>query len=419
MALLFSAAGAYDTDEIGVAHRLALWSVLGGLIVGQAVLADRALGSMALFPRTALVLAGVTGVDVENRKLILGQGTRPRALESLHMGCVVMTERYFPGGAISRSAFDEARLAIRLKLRPVKAFFRDSPDVEAIGSSGTVRATERVARELGIIDSVLTREAVEELIAKVVRFENVAELSLPGLSERRAQVWPGGLAILVEVLGVLHIDRVSTSDGALREGLLYDYLGRMQHEDARERSVRALASRYSVDQEQAERVASTAAELLGQSAERWKLTSELAASELGWAARLHEIGLDISHVGFQRHGAYVAGHADLPGFPRNEQDLLAFLIQSQRRQIDMQTCAGLPGSWRKKALRLAILLRLAVLLNRSRRREPLPAVALKPGKRRLRLEFPRGWLEDNPLTIADLERERGYLKEVGYRLDYA
>lgn len=351
-------------------------------------------------------------------ELILGQGNRPRALESLHMGCVVMTERHFRGGNISTSAFEEARLAIRLKLRPVKAFFRNSPDVEAIGASGTVRATERVARELGITDDALTLEAVEALITRVSEFENVSELSLPGLSASRAQVWPGGLAILVEVMNCLHIARVKTSDGALREGLLYDYLGRLTHEDARERSVRALASRYSVDTEQAGRVAATAAELLAQCSGRWKLSSDLAGKVLDWSARLHEVGLDISHEGFQRHGAYVAYNADLPGFPRNEQALLAFLIASQRRQIDTERLDALPPSWQKRALRLAILLRLAVLLNRSRSRHPLPDIDLKPDKSSLTVRFPAGWLDENPLTIADLEREKDYLRETGYRLKY-
>ena len=352
-------------------------------------------------------------------ELILGQGVRPSALESLHMGCVVMTERHFPGGLITRDAFERARLAIRLKLRPVKAFFRNADEVQAIGASGTVRATEAVARELGLIDDALTASAVEQLIEKVIEFDDVQSLSMPGLSASRAQVWPGGLAILIELLEVLRIERVTISDGALREGLLYDYIGRTQHEDARERSVRALASRYNVDSDQAERVTNTAAELLGQSAARWQLDSELATLVLGWSARLHEIGLDISHVGFQRHGAYIVGHADLPGFPRSEQDLLAFLIDSQRRNIDRTKRDSLPRSWRKKALRLAILLRLAVLMNRNRSREQLPAIDLTVDDRVVTLRFPAGWLDANPLTVADLERERDYLDEVGFTLDFS
>lgn len=351
-------------------------------------------------------------------ELILGQGTRPRALESLHMGCVLMTERHFPDGRISTAGFDEARLAVRLKLRPVKAFFRDVVSIDAIGTSGTILATERVARELGITERDLTTAAVKELIRRAAEFDSVNDLNLPGLPERRAQVWPGGLAILVELMDALRVDRLRTSDGALREGLLYDSIGRLRHEDARERSVRALARRYNVDRAQARRVSRTAERLLRQCGRDWGLTRPLATSMLDWASRLHEIGLDISHDGFQRHGAYIAGNADMPGFPRAEQQLLAFLIASQRREIDMGACRRLPSAWRRNAVRLAILLRLSVLLNRSRSETPLPAIRLTVDADSLRLEFAPGWLAENPLTIADLDRETRYLERAGYALGF-
>jgi len=217
----------------------------------------------------------------------------------------------------------------------------------------------------------------------------------------------------------LRIDKLEISDGALREGLLYDHLGRLQHEDARERSVRAMVSRYNVDEAQAKRVAHSAAELLSQCAKPWKLKSPLAARLLDWASRLHEIGLDISHDGYQRHGAYIAENADLPGFPRAEQSILAFLIANQRRQIETGSCLKVPSAWRDRSLRLALLLRLAVLLNRSRTTVELPTIVLEVGQGDIRLKFPDGWLADNPLTMADLEREQQYLGCAGFNLDFS
>ncbi|MEM8683990.1 MAG: exopolyphosphatase, partial [Pseudomonadota bacterium] len=305
-------------------------------------------------------------------ELILGEGREPRALESLHLGCVSMTERFFADGLLSRKAFQKARTAARLELRPVKAFFRDG-GIEAIGTSGTINSAAAVAMELGIIESGdLTLAAVEELIERLLAFDRIVNIELRGLSERRAQVWPGGLSILAELLSVLHVDRLRVSDGALREGLLYDLLGRIQHEDARERTVRAMASRYQADKEQAKRVAETAGHLFSQVAEDWFLDPVLAAQMLAWSGRLHEIGLDISHDGYQRHGAYVAENADMPGFPRAEQRLLAYLIRSQRHAIDTKGLKALPKSWREGGLRLAIILRLAVLLNRSRSADETP-----------------------------------------------
>jgi len=372
----------------------------------------------SLPPRDGLRL--VMDIGGGSTELILGLGAEPRALESVHLGCVSMTERFFPDGRIKREAFDQARIAARLELRPVKAFFRGAKDVESIGTSGTIRSTMQVATELKIIDlHALTPDAVEQLIDRVLEFENIAKLSLSGLSERRAQVWPGGLAILAELLGVLRVHELHVSDGALREGLLYDLLGRLQHEDARERSVRAMATRYHVDEKQAERVARTAGMLLDQCIEAWQLPMPLFGSILEWSAKLHEIGLDISHDGFQRHGAYIAANADLPGFPRAEQRFLAFLIGSQRYAIDTDMQKGLPRTWRVSALRLALLLRLAVLLNRSRSQTDLPSIELVVDKQSLDLRFDAQWLQANPLTVADLEREIGYAHAVGYELSFS
>ncbi len=180
-----------------------------------------------------------------------------------------------------------------------------------------------------------------------------------------------------------------------------------------------MAARYHVDMPQAQHVAATAEVLLQQCAESWQLRSALDGQLLDWSARLHEIGLDISHDGFHRHGAYIAEHADLPGFPRDEQRLLAFLIGSQRHQVDNRISQQLPQGWRERALRLALLLRLAVLLNRSRSRFDLRVVELTAGTRSIALKFESDWLLANPLTVADLERERIFLDAAGYELDFS
>ncbi len=179
-----------------------------------------------------------------------------------------------------------------------------------------------------------------------------------------------------------------------------------------------MGARYKVDIEKAGRVATTARKLFDQCAGDWQLSARLASNILEWSARLHEIGLDISHDGFQRHGAYVAENADMPGFPREEQRILAFLIGSQRQQISMGFESRLPQPWRESALRLVMLLRLAVLLNRSRNIAEIPAIELSVTDRSLDLRFDAAWLSVNPLTVADLERERAYLEAVDYKLTF-
>ena len=180
-----------------------------------------------------------------------------------------------------------------------------------------------------------------------------------------------------------------------------------------------MSSLYSVDTAQAQRVAGTAKGLFEQCSADWDLPMPLSARMLEWSAWLHEIGLDISHNGFQRHGAYIAEHADMPGFPRAEQRFLAFLIDGQRHEIGARLRAQLPRAWRETALRLALLLRLSVLLNRSRTTKELPSIALDVGEDSLELRFDPDWLQSNPLTVADLEREQAFMASLGYTLGFS
>jgi exopolyphosphatase / guanosine-5'-triphosphate,3'-diphosphate pyrophosphatase len=203
----------------------------------------------------------------------------------------------------------------------------------------------------------------------------------------------------------------------MREGLLYDLMGRFTDEDARVRSVRAMEQRYHVDTVQANRVEATAAALLEQVESDWGLEDPLAELMLRWAARLHETGLDIAHSKYHRHSAYLLEHADMPGFPREEQLLLAGLVGGHRRQLSFEPLEDLVPPWDRHAEFLIVLLRLAVLLHRGRSPQPLPEVRLQVKGRNLNLELPEKWMKEHPLTLEDLEQERAYLKEAGFRLN--
>jgi exopolyphosphatase/guanosine-5'-triphosphate,3'-diphosphate pyrophosphatase len=262
----------------------------------------------------------------------------------------------------------------------------------------------------------ITREGLEWLLGECLRAGEVTRLRLPGLATERQEILPGGLAILVEIFDMLGIDSMRVADGALREGLLYDLVGRLTDEDARARSVRAMEARFHVDVAQADRVEATALGFLRQVRAGWKLDEPLADLVLGWAARLHEIGLDIAHSHYHKHGAYLLQYGDMPGFPREEQQLLAAVVGSHRRKLNLGSIEDLIPPWHLKAEFLIVLLRLAVLLHRGRGPRALPAIELKARGRTLDAAFPKGWLAEHPLTAADLEQEAAYLQAVGFRL---
>lgn len=362
-------------------------------------------------PRLVLDIGG------GSTELILGEGREAKSMESLHMGCVSMSETHFPEGRITAKALRRAVTAARLELQPVAAQFRGGWQV-AYGSSGTVRSIGAVVREAGWSGNRITPQALEKLRDALLSAGEVSTLKLGGLSAERAPVFPGGVAILMAVFQELDIPEMRIADNALREGLLQDLIGRIQHHDVREQTITALSARYHVDRAQAERVARSAQEFLEQVAEDWQLDEEDAAA-LSWAARLHEIGLAIAHNQYHKHGAYLARFSDLAGFSRTEQALLALLIRAHRRKFPVKEFAALPRGPAKRARCLAVLLRLAVLLHRSRTDAALPEMKLRAQKRGVRLSFPRGWLEEHPLTREDLEQENRYLRAARMRLKVA
>jgi exopolyphosphatase/guanosine-5'-triphosphate,3'-diphosphate pyrophosphatase len=249
--------------------------------------------------------------------------------------------------------------------------------------------------------------------------ETLDELSLPGLEEDRAVVFPGGVAILVAAFEQLGIEVLEPSSGALREGIVYELLDRPTHEDPRDRSIATIAARYKVDAAQAQRVEETALSFFERARVAWKLDAELGRRVLEWAARVHEIGLSIAYSGYHKHSAYILEHSDMPGFSREVQALLAAVVGAHRRKLSRALFERVAARERRElALRLTLLLRLAVRLHHSRSRERLPDVKLRAGQNTLTLVFPRGWLEARPLTRADLEEEAELFASVGFRLRF-
>jgi exopolyphosphatase/guanosine-5'-triphosphate,3'-diphosphate pyrophosphatase len=358
----------------------------------------------------------VVDIGGGSTEVIIGEAKHAKKLESLYMGCVSMSSRYFNDGGITDKRIKRARIAARLELEPVQANFRNYGWDQAVGSSGTIRSVGDVIRARNNGDSAITPAALDSLIDHAVRAGDVSKLRLPGLSEERLPVFAGGLSILREVFDAFDIKSMRVADGALREGLLYDMVGRFTDEDARVRSVRAMQGRYHVDAAQAERVEASALDFLRQTTGEWQLDEPFAELLLSWAARLHEIGLDVSHSHYHKHGAYLLEHADMPGFPQEEQRMLAAVVGAHRRKVQVQSLRDLTPPWHIKAESLIVLLRLAVLLHRGRSATALPKLELQAKARSLEIVFPKGWLDAHPLTATDLENEIEYLKAGNFRL---
>ena len=349
-------------------------------------------------------------------EIVIGESLQPLELESLQIGCVRLSEEFFPDGRLSQKRMQRARVAARQAIEPYQAAFRRRGFDEAVGSSGTVRAIGDTIRELDPSAVDIGADGLERVIHVLSELEHIRDLKLNAITDDRKLSFAGGVAILAEVFEQLGIETMRVADGAMREGLLYDLLGRYTDEDARERTVRSMQERYHVDLGQAERVESTAVDFLAQVEGVWPLADPTIEQVLRWAARLHEIGLDVAHSGYHRHGAYLLANADMAGFPREEQKLLAIMVGSHRRKPAIEEANDLAAPWDKRAPAMTLLLRLAVVLHRGRSSVALPPIKLIPRQDALEMRFPPGWLDDHPLTVADFQLEIENLKSVGFRL---
>lgn len=339
-------------------------------------------------------------------EFIIGEEFEPILTESLQMGCVAYTKAFFANGDISNKAFDKAVMAARKELAVIAANYLQTGWDAVVGSSGTIKACRQLLINLGWSDEQqnITRQGLNRLKDRVLRCNHVSQLDFEGLKEDRRPVLPAGLAILYAIFAELNIDSMSYSDGALREGVMYDLLGRFRHEDIRDRSVQAMMGRYNADTKQAERVVRTAEILFRQAAAALDLTEE-DGDLLRRAAYLHEVGLAISHGGYHRHGSYLLRHSDIPGFSQIDQNHLSLLVAHHRRKLRQEAYAEVDKAGGQRLIDLCLLLRLAVLFNHSRSDAALTAIQLQCKKQDWVLKIaadPNQW----PLLVADLQDEQ-------------
>jgi exopolyphosphatase / guanosine-5'-triphosphate,3'-diphosphate pyrophosphatase len=357
----------------------------------------------------------VVDIGGGSTEFIIGTGLEPQLTESLYMGCVSYSLKYFPEGRIDKARMKAAELAARQELGGLVQQYRATGWEEAIASSGTARSMENILRENGFAAEGLTRDGLEKLRSVLLKHERADPERIAGLRPNRAPVLPGGLAIMSAVFDELDIGAMKVSDGALRHGVLYDLLGRVEHRDMREVTVEQFMRRYHVDGAQAERVRTLAlkiydALMVGADRDRDDDPDRIV---LAWAARLAEAGLSIAHAQYHKHSAYVLSNADMPGFSRMEQARLARIILAHRGKLGKIQDAALEGSdWK-----LVFALRTASLILRRRADDKLPFLRVAADAAGFAIDLPQSWLEENPLSAAALESEADQWKAVGMKLE--
>lgn len=371
--------------------------------------------SMPVAPHRRLVV-DIGGGSTE---FIIGRRVEPLLMESLYMGCVSYTGRFFPGGEVTAKAFREAEIAAATEIENIAHDYMALGWNEAVGSSGTAREIAEILEQNGLNpDGVLgvTRIGLERLRTLLIRAGSAERLRLQGMRADRIPVLAGGMAIMTAVFESLGIERMNYGDGALRLGVMYDLLGRFHHHDMREATVQQFAQRYQVDVAQSARVEECAVDLYRQLTP----TSRAAPDEdedlqfLLWACQVHEIGISVAHSAYHKHGAYILSFADMPGFSKKEQARLAMLVLGHRGKLEkLATLPPADPLWNA-----VFCLRTGALFCRARR-EAIPGLRVARTGKGFVLKLPSGWLAKHPMTATALEAEveswegAGLLLEVG------
>lgn len=349
-------------------------------------------------------------------ELVIGEHFDPVVMESMQFGCVSTTQRHFADGKITAKRFRAASSAVAAELQDIQSVYRQTGWKMAIGSSGTLRAAATICVANGWSKKGITKEALGKLRQKVLTFSCIKDIQIKGLIDQRQPVFIGGLAVIEACFEALNIDELVISPYALREGLLQDLIGRLEHKDPRDSSVKAFMTRFAVDEAQVDRVQATALRIYDQLTDGLTLVSG-HRKLLTWASGLHETGLSLSHQSYQQHSAYLVDSSDMAGFSRQEQLYLATLVGHQRRGIPADYAAKLPQRlWQGLSLGL-VCLRLAWVFCRTRDDEAIPAFQVKLSGKTVLLALPADWMESHPLTIADLGFEQRAIKATGLELD--
>ncbi len=347
-------------------------------------------------------------------ELIIGEEFTPLLRESLHMGCVSYTKKFFADGNISKSNFKKAVRSAQRQLLSIVSKYQQLGWNTVIGASGSMRSTAKVIVHNEYARYGIEKEGLDKLIKKCCDLGTIDKLkNLDGLSSRRRPVFIGGLAIIKALFDSLEFQTIQASSGALREGIVYDLSGRLHHNDIRRRSIDKLVKQFEIDISHSKRVKATIDDLINLS--NIKL-SESQHELLNWAAQLHELGLNISHSHFEKHAAYIISHADMPGFSTQEQLKLSVIVASLRRKIKKEWLQKLSSKQQVKLLPLIVIFRAATLLNRPRTDDNIPLESITLDDKSIEIKFQNDWLNNHPLTFEDLESEKKYLKNLGIKL---
>ena len=348
----------------------------------------------------------------------IGCGTEPKITKSIQMGCVSYHQRFFKNDEITKEATHKAVTAAKVELELAAVNLNLFEWEQAVASSGTARAICTVIniQNEKSEETPVSYQSLLDLLSQCIELGHSEALNFEGLSVDRKPVFVAGLCILIGIFQSLKITQIMFSEAALREGVLFELQPSHSSQNVRVRTAQSLATRYSIDTNYAHKVLTTCMYVFDSVKEAWDLDTFSLRHLLGWAALLHEVGLQIHSRGIQKHSSYIIQYSEMAGFNQDQQQIIAFLVRFHRKKIRKDDVITDTSVSAVELSKLLVILRLSVLLNINRSQSTLPEFTISVEDNKVKLGFTKEWFELSPLLLADIGRENGYLKTLEMHL---
>lgn len=303
---------------------------------------------------------------------------------SLKIGAVRLTNKFFPDGIISKSGIIDAESYVEGMIYPV---YRDLQNFEidkVVGTSGTIMACgNMIAAQKGEIKSVPTvlnnfefsLDQLRTIYKRVLKYKSPDERkNIAGLDNKRADIIPAGIILLKNIFEMIDIQSLVISGFALREGIVIDSIQKLNPElvdskvkNVRKESILSLAASCRYDQKHCEHVSSLAVKIFDQ-LKFFHNLDENCREYLEASALLHDIGYHIAHSKHHRHSQYIIQNSELLGFNENEIQIIANVARYHRKSHPKSShpqYEELDANSKTMIKKLASILRLADSLDRT------------------------------------------------------
>jgi exopolyphosphatase/guanosine-5'-triphosphate,3'-diphosphate pyrophosphatase len=343
-----------------------------------------------------LIYLGVSsGINLEDRQaffidigggsteIAIGDKQNYQFLDSFKLGAIRLSNHYLSDNVtepVSADGYKKIHQHVRdAIIHSTKKISRQKPYL-AIGSSGTIMNLAEIAQKAfhhdeNYSENILSYKDLRKVIDLLCSLPLEQRRKIPGINPERADIIIPGAAILDVFLKELSFNSIMITSRGLQDGLLVDYLSRMDafpllgDLSPRQRSVLQLGRSCGINEVHARTVTSIVIELFDSSKDlKLHNYGDWERELLEYATFLHDIGSFISYTNHHAHSYYMIKNSELLGFDQNEVNFMANIARFHRKRTPRKKDPEILelDTREREALRiLTTFIRLGESLDRS------------------------------------------------------